>query len=103
MFCEHCGRFFIKTRSSNRTQRFCNTHCASASRAGGRDGEDDPKIKDVRLFVPTDAPPGSSEKLAVLARRVEIGAPLFHPNDRIDFSAIRIYQTAYRLPVLLIA
>ncbi|MFN4896629.1 MAG: hypothetical protein ACK5HO_12645 [Pseudomonadota bacterium] len=35
---------------------------------------------------PTDAPPGSVEKIEVLRRRVEIGAPLWHPKDRLDYT-----------------
>ncbi len=30
----------------------------------------------------TEAMPGSNEKLAILARRVESGLPLWHPSDR---------------------
>ena len=33
-------------------------------------------------FEATQALPGSDEKLAVLARRVERGLPLWHPCDR---------------------
>jgi hypothetical protein len=39
-------------------------------------------------FVPTDAPAGSEEKLAVLARRIELGLPLWHPEDRSDYSGL---------------
>ncbi len=37
-------------------------------------------------FKPTDAVPGSAEKLEVLARRVELGLPLWHEKDRKDYS-----------------
>jgi len=30
----------------------------------------------------TDAEPGSSEKLEILARRIQMGLPLWHPDDR---------------------
>jgi hypothetical protein len=33
----------------------------------------------------TRALPGTNEKLAVLARRVEEGLPLWHPSDRLSF------------------
>jgi hypothetical protein len=33
-------------------------------------------------FEATRALPGTDEKLAVLARRVECGLPLWHPKDR---------------------
>lgn len=39
-------------------------------------------------FHPTEAPAGSPEKLAILARRVEEGLPLWHPEDRADYSGL---------------
>lgn len=39
-------------------------------------------------FVPTNAPAGSPEKLAILARRVELGLPLWHLDDRADYSEL---------------
>jgi len=39
-------------------------------------------------FHPTDAPVGSAEKIAVLARRAELGQPLWHPADRNDLSGL---------------
>ncbi len=39
-------------------------------------------------FVSTNAAAGSPEKLAVLARRVELGLPLWHPEDRADYSEL---------------
>jgi hypothetical protein len=36
-------------------------------------------------FCRTDALPGSPEKLDVLAKRLERGEPLWHPEDRILF------------------
>lgn len=36
-------------------------------------------------FVPTDHAPGTAGKIAVLARRVYFGLPLFHPDDKGDF------------------
>lgn len=39
-------------------------------------------------FNPTDAPAGSAEKLAILAKRVEQGQPLWHPEDRFDYSGL---------------
>ncbi|MBI1901435.1 MAG: hypothetical protein HYS13_10035 [Planctomycetia bacterium] len=39
-------------------------------------------------FIPTDAPAGSNQKLAELARRVELGLPLWHPLDRTDYSGL---------------
>ena len=36
-------------------------------------------------FEPTTALPGSNEKLEVLARRVALGLPLWHPEDRRTF------------------
>jgi hypothetical protein len=39
-------------------------------------------------FEPTEAPAGSSAKLDMLARRVELGLPLWHPSDRCDYSGL---------------
>jgi len=40
------------------------------------------------IFEPTEAPAGSSEKLKVLADRVEQGLPLWHHEDREDYSGL---------------
>jgi len=39
-------------------------------------------------FIPTDAPAGSRAKLDVLADRVRRGMPLWHPEDRSDYSGL---------------
>ena len=39
-------------------------------------------------FSPTAAPAGSREKLDVLADRVLRGEPLWHPDDRPDYSGL---------------
>ncbi|GIW90496.1 MAG: hypothetical protein KatS3mg109_0928 [Pirellulaceae bacterium] len=39
-------------------------------------------------FVPTDAPAGSPEKIEVLRRRVELGLPLWHKDDRKDYTGL---------------
>jgi len=39
-------------------------------------------------FMPTEAPAGSVEKLDVLAQRVKMGLPLWHPEDRHDYSGL---------------
>ena len=39
-------------------------------------------------FFGTDAPAGSREKLDVLARRVLNGEPLWHAEDRSDYSGL---------------
>ena len=39
-------------------------------------------------FGPTEAPAGSSEKLEVLAARVRKGLPLWHAEDRPDYSGL---------------
>lgn len=37
-------------------------------------------------FEPTDLPAGSAEKIELLRRRVEMGVPLWHEQDRSDYS-----------------
>jgi hypothetical protein len=39
-------------------------------------------------FNGTDAPAGSKTKLEILAERVMRGLPLWHPNDRSDYSGL---------------
>jgi hypothetical protein len=39
-------------------------------------------------FRPTDAPAGSPAKISVLAERVRKGLPLWHHNDRNDYSGL---------------
>ncbi len=39
-------------------------------------------------FVPTSAPAGSASKIEVLAQRVAMGLPLWHPEDRNDYSGL---------------
>ena len=39
-------------------------------------------------FAPTEAPAGSKEKLEVLAERIMRGVPLWHPEDRHDYSGL---------------
>lgn len=39
-------------------------------------------------FEPTDAPAGSPEKIEILRRRIELGLPLWHEEDRIDYSGL---------------
>ena len=39
-------------------------------------------------FRPTDAPAGSPEKIETLRKRVELGLPLWHDADRVDYSGL---------------
>ncbi len=39
-------------------------------------------------YNPTEAPAGSREKLDVLAERIMRGVPLWHPDDRHDYSGL---------------
>ena len=39
-------------------------------------------------FVATDAPAGSDAKIEELRRRVELGKPLWHVDDRKDYSGL---------------
>lgn len=40
---------------------------------------------DIADLDPTDAPVGSRRKLEIMARRVEGGFPIFHPDDSHDY------------------
>lgn len=39
-------------------------------------------------FQPTTAPAGSEEKLEILAERIRQGFPLWHDEDRADYSGL---------------
>lgn len=39
-------------------------------------------------FNPTDAPAGSAEKIEILRRRIELGLPLWHGEDRKDYAGL---------------
>jgi hypothetical protein len=39
-------------------------------------------------FIPTTAPAGSAEKLETLAERIRSGYPLWHDEDRADYSGL---------------
>ncbi len=39
-------------------------------------------------FSATDAPAGSRAKIDVLAERIRKGMPLWHPDDRCDYSGL---------------
>jgi hypothetical protein len=41
-------------------------------------------------MTPTSHAPGTAEKIATLRQRAELGLPLFHPHDRIDYSGCKI-------------
>jgi len=42
----------------------------------------EPDACESKTYEATNALPGSNEKLAVMARRVRQGLPLWHPEDR---------------------
>ncbi|MFN5062427.1 MAG: hypothetical protein ACK5GN_06235 [Pseudomonadota bacterium] len=52
----------------------------------GHDEDFNPKPSPT--FVATDAPAGSLEKIEILRQRVELGQPLWHDGDRVDYSGI---------------
>jgi hypothetical protein len=75
------ARFQILSVSSAREKEVTVAHSVlDAIRAGIWDFE--PTDLQQELFEATQAMPGSSEKLAVLTRRVAQGLPLWHPADR---------------------
>lgn len=39
-------------------------------------------------FIPTNAPAGSDDKIELLRRRVEGGQPLWHDEDRCDYTGL---------------
>jgi len=54
-----------------------------------RDGDDTNFVpKEDASFQPTDAAAGSRQKMEVLRRRLEMGLPLFHAEDRADYGGL---------------
>jgi len=45
----------------------------------------EPEKMDSAQFDATGALPGSDEKLEILAERITLGQPLWHPNDRLSW------------------
>lgn len=65
------------------------SHCKNVFEAILRYGHDeDFTPQEDEQFTATDAPAGSPEKIEVLRRRVELGQPLWHTTDRIDYSGL---------------
>lgn len=63
--------------------------CKNVFEAILRYGHDEDFIpQDTPEFHATDAPAGSPEKIEVLRRRVELGQPLWHGEDRVDYSGL---------------
>ena len=52
----------------------------------GHDEDFVPHVSDE--FSETDAPAGSNEKIRILAERVRRGMPLWHDEDRSDYSGL---------------
>ena len=52
----------------------------------GHDEDFAPEEKDG--FMPTNAAAGSDAKIEILRRRIEMGVPLWHNNDRVDYSGL---------------
>ncbi|MFW6171420.1 MAG: hypothetical protein ACODAD_13085 [Planctomycetota bacterium] len=53
----------------------------------GHDEDFAPLAESVQ-FQPTNAPAGSQAKIDELRRRVELGLPLWHQHDRLDYSGL---------------
>lgn len=54
------------------------------------------ELKDIDPFAPTDAVPGTEEKVKVIAARYRAAAPLWHPEDS-DKPAIHPLQKRRKL------
>ena len=52
----------------------------------GHDEDFNPTADD--SFEATDAPAGSEAKINELRRRVELGLPLWHHHDRVDYTGL---------------
>lgn len=58
----------------------------------GHDEDFKPQVRE--SWQPTDAVAGTSQKVEILRHRVELGVPLFHPNDNQECVCLSsVYQT----------
>jgi hypothetical protein len=52
-------------------------------------GHDEDWLPDPKTdFDSTDAPAGSPEKIEILRKRLELGLPLWHGDDRYDYNGL---------------
>jgi hypothetical protein len=56
----------------------------------------EPRSFDPNDFHPTNALPGSTEKVEVLKRRLEKGQPLWHDEDRVDYLGLTLSNSCNR-------
>lgn len=56
----------------------------------------DEDYKPAREAIPTHARPGSDEKIAILAERVAMGMPLFHPEDATTLAKLNTAEPSTR-------
>ena len=88
MLCRFCQKEFRRIKSD---QVFCSKICSAMSRSM-KNCVDVELVTDSDIFLPTDAPPGSAEKVAILADRVAKCMPLFHKDDRLDLAGLESYE-----------
>jgi len=65
---------------------------AEAIQIFGHDKDFEPTI--TKDFLPTDAPSGSSEKIEILRKRVDLGQPLWHEADRSGYEGFGLDDQA---------
>lgn len=85
--CKNCGATFSRPYYARHCGKFCQQSAANKKRESLPDNYE-PKLTCETLYDATDAPPGSSEKIAVMRKRMESGFPLWHSMDRIDFAGL---------------
>lgn len=73
--CKVCG-----IRKNNRPRGMC-VHCFEAVRETERETEQTSRKVATVLPVPTQAQPGSEEKILILLARVAAGQVIHHPED----------------------
>jgi len=53
----------------------------------------EPEPQEPKCYEATGALPGSDEKLEVMARRIRMGYPLWHPKDRRTYEGIEMQES----------
>ena len=78
-----------RRQSQGEIERINMSTCKNVFEAILRYGHDEDFVPhEDNEFTATDAPAGSPEKIEVLRRRVELGQPLWHGTDRVDYSGL---------------
>lgn len=82
--CPNCGGVVVFERLQPR--KYCSRECRIEHL---EDQTNDKEPEDTTDYPSTQHPPGSQEKVEVMAWRFANNKPIWHPDDRQDFDGIK--------------